>query len=322
MTDQTISDSIYALAAPTSFYKKGMPCFAARESGLFRSNDGGNTWQDAYQNLASGQAIPTFSLALPTNFENSPHIFAGASGGVLRSSDGGRNWHTAIFPPPAPLVVSLVISPNFSEDNTLFAGTEEDGVFISTNGGVTWAAWNFGLLDMNILCLAISPDFARDETVFAGTTTGLFVSTNGGRTWREIELSVGFEVILSLAVSPHFANDHLVFAGTEEHGLFRSSTRAHPIGMGWEQVATGSLSEPINAILLDSEFPNPPDLLILEGTKLCISTDRGNTFQPWVCPSLAENFEIMAIATPQGFRQSVRLLVGGTSGNVQVVLVS
>lgn len=318
MTDSLADDLIYALAAPLRFRQAGAPIFAARGSGLFRSIDGGSTWQDAYQTLVTGPALATSALALSPDFARDRLVFAGVNGGVVHSKDGGLNWRTAVFPPPSPMVVSLAISPNFSEDDTLFAGTAEDGVFISIDGGVTWAAWNFGLLDLNVLCLAISPDFAHDETIYAGTSTGVFVSTNGGRAWREVELPADLVAVLSLAISPDFASDRTVFVGTEEHGLFRGSAGPDQTGMSWQVVGTG-LNDPINMILLAQGFPEPPEVLALNGSQLWFSTDRGDTFQTWQRPNLPDDFGVMAAAAPHGFGPDAGVLVGGASGEVRVV---
>jgi len=318
MTDSLVNDLIYALAAPLRFGQAGVPSFAARGNGLFRSIDGGRTWQDAYQTLVTGPALVTSALALSPDFAHDRLVFAGVNGGVVHSKDGGQNWRTAVFPPPSPMVVSLVISPNFSEDDTLFAGTAEDGVFISTDGGVTWAAWNFGLLDLNVLCLVISPDFAHDETLYAGTSTGVFVSTNGGRAWREVELPADLVAVLSLAISPDFASDRMVFVGTEEHGLFRGSAGADQTEIDWQAIGTG-LSDPINTLLLAPGFPEPPEVLALNGSQLCLSTDRGDTFQPWQRLNLPDDFEVMAAAAPHGFGPDAGVLVGGANGDVRVV---
>ena len=315
----TENDPIYALAAPASFGIPGVPCFAARRTGLVRSEDGGHTWLDAYQSLLSGQVLATSSVALSPDYWHDHIVFAGVHGGVVRSNDGGHTWRSAVFPPPAPVVVTLAVSPNFDEDDTLYAGTAEDGVFISVDGGATWAAWNFGLLDMNILCLAISPNFATDETLLAGTTTGLFVSTNSGRAWREVILPVDLPAVLSLAVSPHYMEDHIVYAGTEEHGLFRSSAAMIQAGVPWEKVGEGSLTDPINAILLTSGYPKPSELLVLHGSELHFSPNQGEAFQQWIRRGLPADFEVMAVAAPNGFGLGSPVLVGGARAEVLVI---
>jgi photosystem II stability/assembly factor-like uncharacterized protein len=117
-------------------------------------------------------------------------LFAGTPGAVLRSEDSGLTWKISRLPEPGPVVTALAFSPNFADDGTAFAGTDEDGIFITTNQGATWTVWNFGLLDPNILTLAVSPGFKHDQKVFAGVSSGLFYSQNRGRSWQPIDLPV------------------------------------------------------------------------------------------------------------------------------------
>ena len=147
-------DIVLALAASPAFAEDGV-CFAARQSGLYRSEDGGHTWRFAYHSLTLDASLATTAVAVSPAFTRDGGVFAGAHGGVLRSSDRGDSWQVALFPEPPPLVSTLAISPAFDQDGTLFAGTLADGVFRSADRGSSWAAWNFGLLDLGVLALAI-----------------------------------------------------------------------------------------------------------------------------------------------------------------------
>ncbi|RPJ52367.1 MAG: hypothetical protein EHM21_00380, partial [Chloroflexi bacterium] len=224
---------VYALtAAPGTVPGQNGLVFAASSTGLQRSADGGQTWTDALAELNLTGTLPVISLAISPDFEQQPKVIAGAPGGVFHST-AGQSWRAVVMANPAPTVSSLAISPNYSRDETVFAGTMEDGVFISRDGGERWVTWNFGLLDLNVMCLGISPDFANDETVFAGTESGIFRSTNGGRAWREIEVPFGFDAVISLALSPQYAGDRTLYAGTEEQGLWVSRNE----GETWQRLA-------------------------------------------------------------------------------------
>ena len=111
-------------------------------------------------------------------------VFAGVEGNVLRSKNGGEDWEVAELSSPAPLITSLVVSPNFAADGVVLTGTMQDGVFRSTNRGASWAGWNFGLFEPNINALSISPDFKDDQTILAGSQSGVFRSRNAGQSWR------------------------------------------------------------------------------------------------------------------------------------------
>jgi photosystem II stability/assembly factor-like uncharacterized protein len=304
-------DLVYGLAASPRFAQDGI-CFAARSSGLYRSDDGGANWHSAYDSLGLESPMATTAVVVSPGFESDRSLFAGAQGGVLRSVDGGENWNVALFPSPPPIVSTLVVSPNFTHDGTLFAGTMEDGVFRSADRGGRWSAWNFGLLDLNILCMAVSPAFATDETLFVGTESGVFRSTNGGRAWREVDFPTELAPVLSLALSPGYARDAVLFAGTESRGLFRS----HDGGHTWEQLGedVGS-SDAVNGILLSPEFPAKPDILVALSTALLISRDGGQSWSGWKA-GLALEQGVACVAAPQGLDPDALLLVGLVEGGV------
>jgi photosystem II stability/assembly factor-like uncharacterized protein len=285
--------------------------FAARNSGLYRTDDGGRTWQTAYRSLDLSEPLPTLAVAASPDFASDPRILVGLSGGMLRSLNGGQTWENIPLPPPPPVISALELSPNFEQDGIMFAASLEDGVLFSADRGHHFGAWNFGLLDLNVLCLAISPDFATDETVFVGTQSGVFRSTNGGRAWREVELPVGYETVLSLALSPDFARDGILLAGTETQGLLLSTDT----GERWQRMGVDVLTEAIDAIHLAPDFSSRPEILALHAGTLFHSTDCGETWTPWREDLLAEE-EVTAIRAPQGFDPGALVLVGLINGKI------
>ena len=297
-------DIVYSLATSPNFERDGI-CFAARPSGLFRSDDGGLTWQAAYASLELETPLITAAVAVSPNFEADRSVFAGVLGGILRSVDGGQSWYIASLPSPPPFVSTLVVSPNFAHDGTLLAGTMEDGVFRSSDRGSHWSSWNFGLLDLNVLSMAISPDFANVETLFVGTDSGIFRSTNGGRAWREVNFPADFAPVLSLALSPNHANDGVLFGGTESHGLFYSDDRGHT----WTRLGEDVVTDAVNAIILSPQFPDKPDVLVLLSETLLVSRDGGRSWSDWKAGLPIEE-GLASVAAPQGLDPEAPLLVG------------
>jgi photosystem II stability/assembly factor-like uncharacterized protein len=302
-------DITYALATSPNFAQDGV-CFAARRSGLYRSEDGGSTWRSAYEALALEAPLATMAVAVSPSFESDQSVFAGVPGGCLRSFDGGRSWQIAPLPSPPPVITSLVVSPQYAQDSTLLVGTLEDGVFRSGDRGSQWAAWNFGLLDLNVLCLAISPQFAQDETLFAGTGTGMFRSTNGGRAWREV-LPTDVTAVLSLALSPSYATDGILFAGTESHGLLCSNDR----GRTWARLGQEAISKAVNGIVLSSEFATTGDMVVALSDLLLVSRNRGVSWSNWRAGIVFEQGIACAVA-PQLLAPDAQLLVGLVEGGV------
>jgi photosystem II stability/assembly factor-like uncharacterized protein len=300
-------DLVYQLvAAPSGWY-------AACASGLYRSTDQGASWRPAYESLGATSALTTLSVAAATG-QNQPLVFAGLSGELLRSADGGDSWELAPKPSPAPVFTALAASPDFARDGTLFAATMEDGVVLYSNYGREWAMWNFGMLDTNVLCLAVSPAYADDQTLFAGVQSGLVRSTNGGRSWQEVDLPTGYTAVLSVALSPSFAEDGVLYAGTEDQGLIRSADR----GRSWRAGGASSWSEPINSIVLGPHFPANPELLVLHGAHLVLSSDGGDSWATWRADRLAKQ-EVTAVLAPEGFGEDAPVVVGLAGGEIHLI---
>jgi photosystem II stability/assembly factor-like uncharacterized protein len=214
---------------------KGGILFAARHSGLYRSQDGGKTWQLAYEGLNIQEPIPTNAVVLSPDFEQDGVVLGGVSGGVLVSKNRGQDWVFARFHEPAPTVTALAVSPGFTNDGLTLAATLEDGVFLSEDGGMSWQAWNFGLLDWNVYCLAVSPDFLNDRMVFIGVETGVYRSTNGGRSWQDLPFPEDAAPVVAIVLSPTFSQDGVIMVDTEEMGRYRSDDG----GQTWEPSAEG-----------------------------------------------------------------------------------
>jgi photosystem II stability/assembly factor-like uncharacterized protein len=110
----------------------------------------------------------------------------------------------------------MAVSPAFSEDETLFVGTES-GMFRSTNGGRAWREVNFPIEFAPVLSLAVSPDFANDGVIFAGTETcGLFRSDDRGQTWNRVSGDDIADSVNGVVLSPDFPSmpDILAVLGT------------------------------------------------------------------------------------------------------------
>ena len=303
-----MQQTVYALAVSPAFEVDSV-VFAAGDEGLFRSADGGATWQPAYASLQLDEPLPATAVALSPRFAIDNLVFAGAPGGVLRSADGGATWVASALPAPPPTVSALVVSPDFAQDGLVIAGTSDDGVFRSTDRGLNWQPWNFGLLDMHVLALATSPSFAADRIVYAAAESGIFVSANGGRSWDETAFPMQFAPVLALAISPSFAEDGTLYAGTEEHGLLRSRDG----GASWTRVAEYTIDGAVNGILLAPEYPAVPRRLLL-GDGLLLARDG----EDW---SRLGTAEPVAVAAPAGLADGAMVLVGVAEGGVRRVTI-
>jgi hypothetical protein len=121
-------------------------------------------------------------------------------------------------------VRALALSPGYTTDRTLFAGTYGGGVFKSTDGGASWSATGL-TTNLTVYAQELSPDYATDRTLFAGTWGGeVFKSTDGGASWSAVNTGLTADLtIRALALSPSYATDRTLFAGSWSGGVFKST---------------------------------------------------------------------------------------------------
>ena len=152
---------------------------------IYRSTDGGVTWTQAYEGRA-GTSRET-RMAISPAFARDGTLYVSTSQGLLRSRDRGQTWDVIDESLGSHQVISLLISPDFGSDNTIFANTSSLGIYRSVDGGESWDIVTTGLSITKAEGLAVSPNFGNDATLFAGTVDGgLFITTNGGDLWTEL----------------------------------------------------------------------------------------------------------------------------------------
>jgi hypothetical protein len=160
--------------------------YAGGSAGVFRSIDGGVTW-----NASDFRADRPVSV-LAIDPQNPKTVYAGANGEIFKSTDAGMSWTAAGSGLPAirNWISALIIDPE--NPNTLYAGTSgapvgecsipcgdfNDGVFRSTDAGATWVAVKAGLTTPHVSSLAIDPQ--NPSRLYAGTIGGgVFTITFG-----------------------------------------------------------------------------------------------------------------------------------------------
>ncbi|MEQ8675330.1 MAG: hypothetical protein RLP44_01440 [Aggregatilineales bacterium] len=315
-TVTTQSDFVYALGASPSFQQDGI-CFAAKQSGLYRSQDGGIAWDYCFNAFRTKSLIPATAIVISPTFDSDRTLFVGTYGGILNSTDGGDSWEFVPLPSPAPIVTALEISPNYHQDGIVLAATLEDGVFRSINRGAGWVSWNFGLLDWRVHCITISPQFAQDETVIIGTESGLFQSKNGGRMWQEVASPVIGDLISHILLTAQFTSHGELLIATEDGKLYQREKNDQ-----WEKLEMQTSTEHIQALI---SFP--PQLsvsnryLVFTETEIFCGTD--SPVLPVKEKYSGQDLKGITCALAVSKKQSSpQILLGTIDGNVRQILLS
>ena len=195
-------------------------------NGMYRSADGGSTWQ--HVGLDSSRAIGRV-LIHPKNPETAyaaalGNLWAdGGERGVFKTTDGGKTWKL-VLSAPAPHnartgACDLAMAPdnpeiiyaamyarqrrpwNFIYGASATGGEDVGGIFKSTNGGGTWKKCANGLPGLTgKIGLAVTPanpkivvavvqsdqDGVSDFTDIHSRRGGVFRSEDGGETWKRM----------------------------------------------------------------------------------------------------------------------------------------
>jgi len=244
--------------APATLYA-GIPFSASSGRGLWRSSDGGVSWQPV------GLYSHILSLALTPS-----SLYAGTfNGGVYRSDDLGISWRGVSEGLTGFDVFDLAVDPTTS--TTLYAATN-NGVHKSDDGGITWRA--VGLSGQSLGALAGIPTVPTTlyAGVYYGDEPGVFMSVDDGATWRAAGLPG--RSVRALAVHP--VEPATLYVGTNDKGdnaLFRSTDG----GATWSEIVRMRGAAPIAAVVIDPSTPTTVYAASEDG-ELLRSQDGGATW--------------------------------------------
>ena len=220
-----------ALAISPAF-KQDRSLFAAVKGGILRSSDAGDTW------FTAGFAAPPplFSqLTISPGFLQDGMMLAGSmEDGVFSSDDRGVHWQPWNFGLFDLRVLSLALSPNLRDDETVFAGTET-GLYRSTNGGRAWRVSAFPDDRAPVLCLAcVTAEESGELRVLVGTENhGLLQSSDLGESWQRIGQGVLGNTVNQLQAVRRSENAFDLFALVDD-GIMRSADA----GRSWQYSMT------------------------------------------------------------------------------------
>lgn len=278
--------------------------FGACAGGVFKSTDGGASWQNVSDGYFSTGAVGALAVA-----ESDPNVIYAGMGeaciradvshgdGVYKSVDAGKTWrHLGLaetyhigrvrIHPANPDIVYVAAFGH------AYGPNPERGIFRSTDGGKTWDHKLFVDDRTGAIDLAMDPTNPRilyaalwqaQRTPYSltsgGEGSGIYKSTDGGESWTPLNdrpgLPGGIKGRIGITVSP--ANHNRVWAAIEaqDGGFFRSEDG----GETWVLASTSreQLQRPWYFMHIFSD-PQDPDTVYCLNLQTWKSIDAGKSF--------------------------------------------
>ncbi len=216
--------------------------------GVYRSDDGGQTWENMGPDIGSVFETQIFALALSDSDPGLIFIGGnnfGANGWasmIYRSTDAGESWENVYMGPEFDGFRYIHVAPG-TGDQVVYAAykTESSGAgFIkSTDGGSTWLPINDGIPAAAKWAGAIITDTGDPDILYGGVggyggmAGKIYKSMDGGSSWEPLNISLGnYSKISDLVQSP--LHPEVIYAATTLDGVYWTED-----GLNWSPANDG-----------------------------------------------------------------------------------
>ncbi len=292
--------------------------FGAVGGGLWKTTDGGTTWDPVTDGQLRSSSIGAVAVA-----ESNPDIVYIGMGeacirgnimqgdGIYRSTDAGKTWrHVGLTDTQA--IAKIRIHPT-NPDIAFVAAfghpagpNEERGVYRTADGGATWKKVLFR--DAKTGAVDVAIDRRNPRVVYAalweayrvswqmssgGAGSGLFKSTDGGDTWTEITRNPGLPsgVVGKIGIAVSGADSNRVYALVENDngGVFRSDDAGATWTLANDDRKLRQRAFYYTHIVAD---PQDRDIVYALNTGFYKSTDGGKTFPVAITVPHGDNHDL------------------------------
>ena len=211
----------------------GHPYGPNEERGVFRSLDGGKTFEKALyrdENVGASdvQIDPANSQIVYAALWESREgpwengVFNGDGGGIFKSDDGGKTWRQLINGLPSNIVqANIAIAP--SAPKTLFTAVRTKTIaklYRSEDGGETWSGTTddprpgLGIGGGDLPVVRFDP---KNPQIIYSTSVVCWKSTDGGKTWDGWRGAPGGDDYQNIWINPN--NPDIILLGSDQGAI-------------------------------------------------------------------------------------------------------
>jgi len=219
----------------------GHPFGANAERGVFRTRDGGKTWQKVLFRSDRAGAVdlcfdprnPQVLFAAIWEVFRTPYSMSsgGPGSGLFKTTDGGDTWTEITRQPGLPkgVIGKIGVAVSGADGNRVWAivEAEDGGIFRSDDGGATWTRVNDErrFRQRAFYYSRIYADPTNRDRVYV-LNTGFYRSEDGGKTWKSIRV-------------PHGDNHDLWIASSDPQRLINGNDGGANVSVNGGETWTG-----------------------------------------------------------------------------------
>jgi len=274
--------------------------------GVFKSDDGGMTWDPATDGTTMAGSIGAIAVAASDpnvvyvgTGESPPRGNVSPGNGMWKSTDAGRTWSRAGLD-DAGQIAAIRVHPRDPDVayaavlGHIFGPSTMRGIYRTRDGGATWERVLFK--DEHTGAIDLAMDATNPRIMYAalwqvrrypwtlesgGPGSGLFKTTDGGSTWTEITrhdgLPTGTIGKIGVTVSPPNPDRVWAIVEAEEGGVFRSDDA----GRTWRRLNQDrSLRQRAWYYTHIHADPKDAETVYVMNTGFYRSVDGGRTYSP------------------------------------------